>query len=66
METVRAVIGSSAAMNADLRRITDGKLTVKVLRYLPSLLAELEARRAQAGDIPNAAGFTPRATLEMK
>lgn len=42
------------------------RLGVEAMRFLPPLIAELEARRAQDGDIPNAAGFTPRATLELK
>mgnify|MGYP006353919919 CR=1 FL=1 len=38
----------------------------RAAKHLPALIAELEARRAQAGDIPNAAGFTPSATRAMR
>jgi len=66
-EMKKALVKRAAQKEAKLTpAIADKELRLRVLAYLPAILAELEARRAQAGDIPNAAGFTPSATRSMK
>lgn len=66
-ELKKALIKRAAQKEAKLApAIADKDLRLRVLAYLPTILAELEARRAQAGDMPNAAGFTPSATRAMR